>query len=151
VLKKWLLVGAALFFGVSIGWAADVQKSNDKLCAFKLEGPISAGDADRLSSAISQSHVDPYDERTGSLCLKSNGGSYAEALKIADLIFERGLSTVVEFGSECYSACAIIFMAGVTSERESPMRKLSAGGVLGFHAPYLSMCALRAMATRVSG
>jgi hypothetical protein len=30
-------------------------------------------------------------------------------------------------------------MAGVASEREIPMRKLSVGGVLGFHAPYLTM------------
>lgn len=120
-------------------YAADVQISNDKLCAFKLDGPISVGDANQLATAISRSRIDASDERTSSLCLRSNGGSYAEGLKLAEVVFNRGLSTVIEYGSECYSACAIIFMAGVMSEREAPMRKLSVGGILGFHAPYLRM------------
>jgi hypothetical protein len=132
---------AAFLIAISL-WtarAAEIQNSNNKFCAFSLEGPIISGDADKLSASISRGHVDPYNERTVSICLKSNGGSFEEGLKIADLIYDGGLSTVVEYGSECYSACAIIFMAGVGSEREAPMRKLSVGGVLGFHAPYLAL------------
>jgi len=119
--------------------AADIQSSKDKLCAFKLEGAITSGDYDRLANLITQSRLDPLDERTNSLCLKSSGGSYSEGLKISELIYSRGLSTVVTDGSECLSACAIMFMAGVLPNREIPYRKLSAGGVLGFHAPYLSL------------
>jgi hypothetical protein len=49
-----------------------------------------------------------------------------------------GFSTLIADGSACFSACAIIFMAGVLPDRQIPHRKLSVGGVLGFHAPYLS-------------
>lgn len=139
-LKKLLFLPVALLISIqSPVHAADIKNTDDKLCAFSLEGTISTGDTDHLSAIISRSRIDPYDERTGSLCLRSDGGSYAEGLSIAELVFNRGLSTVIKYGSECYSACAIIFMAGVTSEREAPMRKLSVGGILGFHAPYLTM------------
>src|SRR5436853_5617165 len=120
-----------------VGFSADIQQTGNKLCAFSLDGPIVNGDSNKLRNAISRSRIDRYDERTFSICLKSNGGSYAEGLKVAELVFSRGLSTVIEYGSECYSACAIIFMAGVMPEQIGPMRKLSVGGVLGFHAPYL--------------
>jgi hypothetical protein len=135
----YLLAALLLAVPHSIADAANIQNSDNKLCAFGLDGPITKGDSDRLSIAISRGHIDQYDERTSSVCLKSNGGSYVEGLKIAELVYNRGLSTVIEYGSECYSACAIIFMAGVAPEREIPMRKLSVGGVLGFHAPYLTM------------
>ena len=137
--KRFLLVAVLLIGANSIVHAANIQISNKKLCALSLEGPVSKGDADQLSAAISQSHINPDDERTGSVCLKSNGGSYAEGMRIAELVFRHGLSTVIEYGSECYSACAIIFMAGVMPDQIGPMRKLSVGGILGFHAPYLTM------------
>jgi hypothetical protein len=119
--------------------SADIENSGKKLCAFDLSGPIMTGDFNKLSAIVSTAKITPNDERTSAICLKSNGGSYAEGLKIAELIYLRGLSTVIEYGSECYSSCAIIFMAGVTTERELPMRKLSVGGVLGFHAPFLTV------------
>ncbi|MGY4459085.1 hypothetical protein [Bradyrhizobium sp. LB13.1] len=119
--------------------AATVQTSKNPNCAFSLEGPIVSGDSAALLALISTSRLDSLDERTTSICLRSNGGSYAEGLKISELLFSRGMSTVIEDGSECYSACAIIFMAGVTSDQEIPYRKLSVGGSLGFHAPYLNL------------
>jgi hypothetical protein len=119
--------------------AADIQASTDKLCAFKLEGKIIAGDYDHLAILIAHSHLDPLDERTATICLKSNGGSYDEGVKLAELIYNSGMSTLVADGSECFSACATVFMAGVMPEQAAPYRKLSARGVLGFHAPYLSV------------
>jgi hypothetical protein len=133
-------VAGALLTGTSAAVrSANVQASDDKLCAFKLEGEIIRGDNDRLSSLIAHSHLDPLDERTGTLCLRSPGGSLAEALKIAETIYNSDMSTLVADGSRCFSACAIIFMAGVVPEHAVPYRKLSAGGVLGFHAPSLSV------------
>jgi hypothetical protein len=106
-----------------------------------LEGVISAGDYARFSELIDRNitKIDSLDERTSTICLKSIGGSYNEALKIAELMYNRGISTTIEYGAECFSACALIFMAGVEHEKILPFRKLSAGGVLGFHAPYLAM------------
>jgi hypothetical protein len=124
--------------------AANVQTTNDELCAFKLEGNIVDGDHDRLAGLISHSYIERCNTRMHSVCLKSNGGSYAEGLKIAEFVYNRGLVTVVADGAQCFSACAIIFMAGVMGDEEStrqigPYRRLSAGGIVGFHAPYLSM------------
>jgi len=145
-IKDFLLL-AVLLVAHLHARAAEIRETNNKLCAFALEGAIVAGDYDRLSGLITRSRLDDLDERTVSLCLKSAGGSYVEGLKIAELIYSQGLSTVVADGSECFSACAIIFMAGVLSDKPGsvsvrpimPYRKLSAGGILGFHAPYLSM------------
>ena len=110
-LIKSILLSLSLVTSVSSKLhASEIRNLNNKLCAFSLDGPITDGDSDKLSAAISQSRLDEFDERTHSICLKSNGGSYVEGLKIAKLIYNRVLSTVIEYDSECYSACAIIFM-----------------------------------------
>lgn len=138
-----ILVGVAclLPFGASKAHAATIQETDQKQhCAFWLQGPIEDGDFAALSGILNRrGAIDPLDARAGGLCLNSHGGSYDEALKISELLYERGLATVVEDGAECYSACAIIFMAGTAPDRLLPLRKLSAGGILGFHAPYFSM------------
>ncbi|MHB8271807.1 COG3904 family protein [Bradyrhizobium sp.] len=136
------LCGLALLIATHTNlFAADIKETSNRLCAFSLNGNVVPGDFDRLSNLISknQSAFDNLDERTSTVCLKSLGGSYSEGLKIAELIYSHGISTLIESGSECFSSCAIIFMAGVAPDRLVPMRKLSAGGVLGFHAPYLTM------------
>lgn len=83
--------------------AADIRTSDDKLCAFKLDGEIIPGDFDKLLNIFVRNadKFDQFDERTESICLKSIGGSYVEALKIAELIYKKSLSTVVEYASEC--------------------------------------------------
>jgi len=135
----WALVAVILLgSGSSTVHAADIRASNDELCLFKLQGEIIPGDYDRFANLIAHSHPDSLDERTRTICLKSPGGSYNEALKVSELIYKSGISTLIEDGFACFSACAIIFMAGVLPDRQIPHRKLSAGGVLGFHAPYLS-------------
>lgn len=58
--------------------------------------------------------------------LDSPGGRVSEALRIADIIKRRGLSTYVS--NRCLSACTLIFLSG----RE---RLISADGKLGFHQP----------------
>ena len=124
--------------------SATIQETDNKLCAFRLEGVISSGDSETFSQLIRRnlSRMHELDSRTRTLCLKSVGGSYFEALRISELVYDRGISTLIEYGSQCFSACAVIFMAGVTSDRNGPImpyRQLSAGGLLGFHAPFVSL------------
>ena len=135
----WLLNFAIAFANCSLASAANIQHSSSRHCAFKIEGPIVSGDFERLAMLIRPVKMDPLDERSRSICLKSAGGMFGEALKISELVFSRGMSTVVEFGSDCFSACAIIFMSGVMPDQSHPYRKLSVGGVLGFHAPYIEL------------
>jgi hypothetical protein len=125
--------------GLAQSRGAEIQLTNDPLCAFKLEGAIVPGDGDHLAQLINRSRREELDERTNTLCLTSPGGSYDEGIKISELIYTHGISTVVADGSECYSSCALIFMSGVLPKREIPYRKLSAGGIVGFHAPFLSV------------
>jgi hypothetical protein len=83
--------------------AADAQTSSNRLCAFKLEGQIIAGDYDRLAGLIARSHPDIRDgERAITLCLKSNGGSYGEGLKLAELVYNSGFSTLVADGLSAF-------------------------------------------------
>jgi len=119
--------------------AAEVQTSSNPLCAVALDGPIVPGDANRLESVLRESSLDALDERSTTICLRSSGGSFDEAIKLANLIYDKGISTIVVDGSECYSACAFIFMSGVVTDRAAPYRKLSARAALGFHAPFLSV------------
>jgi hypothetical protein len=52
--------------------SANIQETNNKLCAFSLEGDIATGDYDKLFDVIrrNRNRIDPYDERTGTICLK---------------------------------------------------------------------------------
>jgi hypothetical protein len=103
--------------------SATIQETDNKLCAFRLEGVISNGDSETFSQLIRRnlSRMHELDSRTRTLCLKSVGGSYFEALRISELVYNRGISTLIEYGSQCFSACAVIFMAGVTSDKDGPI------------------------------
>jgi ATP-dependent protease ClpP protease subunit len=133
-----VIVFSGFLFSSTGSNAADVRTSSSEVCAFTLGGPIVAGDRDHFAALLAVSRLDSLDERTTTLCLQSPGGSFDEAIGISELLYDRGLSTIVVDHAECYSACAVVFMAGVMPEREAPYRKLSVGGTVGFHAPYLS-------------
>jgi len=65
--------------------------------------------------------------------LASNGGSFQEAVAIADR-FE--MTTVVDAGKTCLSACGVVFMAARRGD-EKPDRHMHATARVGFHAPFL--------------
>lgn len=59
------------------------------------------------------------------LALSSPGGSVIEGLRIAKLVEERGITTLVTDGHICFSACSYIFLAGNA--------RYVRGGQLGVH------------------
>jgi len=75
------------------------------------------------------------------VCLNSPGGSYMAGREIAQQVHDRGLTTRINAKSECFSACALIFMAGRINGAESDTvsRYLHVDGKLGFHAPYFDL------------
>src|SRR5262245_30641935 len=118
---------------------------------------IAAGDATRPAHARSRVQT-LISERLGSdasmaeqwksgspvLCLNSPGGNFMEGLRIAKYLLtvaaDHEVTTYVENGAACYSACALIFLAGRFNDRGGetyPARFLHVGGRLGFHAPYI--------------
>lgn len=118
------------------GTRADIRASAAAGCDYELSGILGDGDADRLKKL-----AEPHFGDTTTFCLNSPGGSFSEALTIAQFMMhdQPYIRTVVGPDQSCYSACALVFMAGayrVTSHR-LPDRWLHVRGKLGFHAPYI--------------
>ena len=115
------------------------------VCNIKMSGDVKSGDLEALKSIIVR--MPQNDNQRGfyprtRLCLDSAGGSYEEALKIAEFLLQGGgVGTATVPNGECLSACAIIFIAGANIGGEdnsvSPDRYLHVSSRLGFHAPYL--------------
>lgn len=77
----------------------------------------------------------------GVVCLDSPGGNFSEGLRLYDFIERSNAVTYVQGNSECYSACAIAFLAGGTwigngNTQNFNARILELGAELGFHAPF---------------
>lgn len=89
--------------------------SDDELI---LRGDIGYGATRQMKSLIEQNPA------ITQVLLESDGGLIVEARGIANLITENNLNTAV--ATRCYSACTIVFIAGVE-------RKLNQHAQLGFH------------------
>jgi len=136
-----LLLAGLVSTGAS---AAQIRATPDGECPLELSGPIGRGDANELAGLIDATGIASYDADSiqageQSICLNSNGGSFSEGLEIANLLRAKGIGTRVTAGSRCFSACAVIFMAGYITgaEFDGSYRYLSVRGRLGFHAPYV--------------
>ncbi len=115
-----------------------------------LEGPIVAGDFDRLRQFLADKAT--FDKITGGVFTASPGGNMLEAIRIGKLIRALELSTVAPSGSSkggrrfgetlirpdnlhdarnylCTSACFLVFISGV-------YRDLNWAGRLGVHKPF---------------
>lgn len=69
---------------------------------------------------------------SGDIWMASVGGSMTASIRLAEMISENGLSTIVndnEVG--CYSGCALMWLAG-----GKDARWLGDNGIIGFHHPY---------------
>jgi hypothetical protein len=125
--------------------AADILPVQSGSCHIRLSGPIATGDAKRIETIVNSDEarrpikIDDSSEHRTVLCLDSPGGSYVEGLRLMNLMRDKGIGTVIERNAGCFSACALVFMAGQIEEEEAltfPWRHLHFGGRLGFHAPY---------------
>ena len=120
-----------------------------RACTHRLAGELRPGDGARLSEALSGMATDLVDARNRGhligrmvLCLDSPGGALLDGLQIAEALLQAGIPTRIEAGARCESACFWVFMAGNIRSIEGPgqpMRVLSPGGRLGFHAPALDI------------
>ncbi|MBJ6988962.1 hypothetical protein [Devosia sp. MC521] len=84
---------------------------------------------------------EPKNSADMALCLDSPGGNYMTGRDMAQFVHQHGIATRILAGSECFSSCAFLFMAGhsLGAEVDGPRRILTIGGALGFHAPYLDL------------
>lgn len=78
-------------------------------------------------------------DRISTLSLTSPGGLVVPTLKLGRALKAKRITTIVEAGRGCYSACALLFLSGENRilgiESKSLLR--SAVAEVGFHAPYI--------------
>jgi hypothetical protein len=126
-------IAAALFLVAGPSHAADIRFNED--CTAHLSGQIIEGDALRFK-ALREAYSCYYLK----LRLESPGGLVTEALGIAEQL--NNTRTVIDAGHSCFSACALIFMAGRTCSGApytcAPTRQMHPTATLGFHAPFLT-------------
>jgi hypothetical protein len=144
---KWLGMAAAFVTVAGSAEAADIALSDGQGmgCKLRIDGPIIAGDADRLRDMISAVDPPPFERASpigDRVCLDSPGGSLAEAVRLSEVLATRIMGTAVPAGATCESACSVLFLAGQFSyipgeTKVFPDRVLHPRGTLGFHAPAL--------------
>lgn len=89
--------------------------------AWRLEGAITPGDAERLIPQI-----DRADPEITDLILQSPGGSVQDALVLGRHLRDREIDTRVLSGEFCYSACPYLFAGG-------PERQAETNASIGVH------------------
>ena len=136
--KRFGYLGACVFILASLGTAeaAVIAVPPSGPCEIQLEGSIEPGDAARLKAVLGALTK----RQAVKFCLSSPGGDYIEALQMIErmLASRYEINTVITEGSECYSACALMFLAGHRNKKAPvPHRHLHVRSVLGFHGPYI--------------
>lgn len=116
-----------------------LDESSGTGCELHFTGQVENGDLEKFKAAV----PDLYE---ATLCLDSPGGSFPEALDIADYLLSEWVTvaTKIKSGARCESACALIFLAGKSFEETETYafwydRSIEPGGKLGFHAPSLGL------------
>jgi len=152
--RQLLLVLALVPFSTP-AWAADMWLVSNHFSAERFvphihyTGPVMEGDAAALASLfdeVLECDVSTLPVEGGNcavLTLSSPGGNYIEGLKLALLLRERAVATVVEADSSCYSACAFAFLGGSGFSGQDGVgiyidRIVEPRATLGFHAPYFA-------------
>lgn len=107
-----------------------------------LNGSIQPGDSNRLKELFTKELPDYFpDSSYVSIYMNSEGGSFTEALNLIDTFSDLRISTFIENGAICFSACALAFMggSGIVANEFRVLRSIEPGGKLGFHAPSLAL------------
>ncbi|MFN0193435.1 MAG: PAN domain-containing protein [Aestuariivirga sp.] len=125
--RRFLLLWIALLlwpFGTFSPEAASifVADRNPDFTIIVIDGEITFGDDERFEGIA-------LSENKAIVILSSPGGLADPALRIGRTIRLRSFVTAVRQGSDCASACGIIWLGGVK-------RIVMAGGRVGFHAAY---------------
>ncbi|ODT68253.1 MAG: hypothetical protein ABS75_21100 [Pelagibacterium sp. SCN 63-23] len=131
-------------------WLASNQFSVERpVPHIRYSGPVLEGDAEALAGLLDQTlacDVASLPAGGGNcavVTLDSPGGNYLEGLKLASLLRERAVASVVEEGFQCYSACAFAFLGGSGYSSQQGVgayndRIIEPQGIVGFHAPYFA-------------
>lgn len=133
-----LAISGTLLAAPLVALASPAVSEEDLVCAYSVEGPITASTAERFAADLAALGQVREGE---ALCLNSPGGSLKAALEIARLAKEKAIPAAVKGNATCLSACAIAFLGGTGSIGmwSFPSRTLYPGGDLGIHGPDLPL------------
>lgn len=112
---------------------------------FSLSGPLRVGDSEKarnlFESYLKNTTVFCETEKPAVIQLNSEGGSFKEGLKLAELFRQKGVGTIVKSTHRCLSACGVAFLGGTRElcldGDRGRYRRIEPGAQLGFHAPSL--------------
>ena len=124
-----------LSFAQAATFDVDLQRGS---CELRLTGSIKLGDLERLKAKL-PADFEQAMKAGPTICLNSTGGDFIEGLRIADFV-SNGISTKLEKGAVCKSACGWIFLAGTSAATQGVRdwtRTMDAHAQLVFHAPYI--------------
>lgn len=146
-----ILVCCALVLASNIpATSAELRSTENDNCAWRIDGALREGDADRvvrvLSQASNMQHVPSSDRlsysyfgtRVGVVCLNISGGLFSEGHSLMRFFRDSAWGTFVDDGEACLSSCAIAFMGGTSPNYDgetSLFRTLHVGGQLAFDLP----------------
>ncbi len=125
----WLAVLALVFVAApAMAMTFKVATTSKGFHVIVGKGDIARGDARRLARALEKADRDRHGMKQ--LYLESEGGLVYDALEMAAVMREAGVSTIVRNGTVCASACAsVLFVAG-------KYRTVEKGGLLAIHSCY---------------
>ena len=131
-MRRLLAVLFALIVAFMAGPASAMQfallQTSDGQHPLLASGEIKPGDARRLIAALQRVSRDK--QGTKEIYLDSPGGTVADALEMAQVMAQVGVSTIVPAKAICASACAsVMFVAG-------KYRTVQKGGRLLIHSCY---------------
>jgi hypothetical protein len=123
--------------------AAEISYGDGKFCDFHVSGRIAQTDIAEFKRKVII--PDTAEPRIWWLCLNSEeGGNFDASIKMIDHMLgqggaAKGIGTRVEANSRCFSACALVFLAGrrlLGDDDFETVRQLHPTSSLGFHQPH---------------
>jgi hypothetical protein len=125
-LRLMMSLPAMLMFGAAMSFGARAMTFDAAPPVLYMGGPVVATDWAAFEEALSRHHIDTI------VLHQSSGGDSNTGRRIGAEIRKRGLNTVVL--GRCMSACANMFLAGVTRQYAAPQRGVET--LLGYHGSY---------------
>ncbi len=118
-MAKGLIAAAILFGAVALpAPSADAltftPASSGAGTVLRADGTFAIGDMDKLRAQFQRASASSKPVHT--VALNSGGGNVKEALEIGRYLREKKVSTRVDAGKECASACVYAFLGGLVRE-----------------------------------
>lgn len=120
---------------------AEFELERGKVVVWRPADDAAPGPLVEFAGALDDESARVLDEllrkgRMRTLSIAGPGGMVVPTLKLGRALRAKGVTTAVEVGRGCYSACALLFLAGETRIFNNSTGFVKAAAEVGFHAPY---------------